>query len=323
MSKYIGRRVEAAIGLESSRGVGVAPTRSLGKVDFSVYDKTVDVRDDSGIGRIEDSNARYVVEKYAQGQIGGYLGANSAGYLLALAFGSAPDIGIVSDSVYPWTIAVANTNQHKSASLLVKDANLTLIHKLMMLHQLEISVGMEDPVKFTAEFISKVGKGSTQSIPAYVEDYKFTKRKTKIYLASDVSGLAAATRTSIKSLTLTISKNLVRDSAIGTVEPEDILNQQLTIEGEIKLNYSDQTVKNLMLNGTFNAMRIKMESEKLIGSTTYGDMTIDLSKVDFFSWEPESKNDDIVTNKINFKANYDLSNGMLNAATVHNALAAV
>ena len=47
MSKFIGRRVEAAIGIETSRGVGIAPQYSLGKIDFSVFDKTVDVRDDS------------------------------------------------------------------------------------------------------------------------------------------------------------------------------------------------------------------------------------------------------------------------------------
>lgn len=321
MTKNIGRRVEAAIAFESSRGVGIAPKYALGKIDFSLFDKTVEVRDDSSIGRIEDSNAKFVVEKYSQGSIGGILGANSALYLLGLAFGGTPTAGSVSDSRYPWTLTVSNTNQHVSGSLITKDANQTLIHKLLMLEQLEISVDMEDAVRFDAEFIAKVARTSTQSIPTYVDDFKFTKRKAKIYLATDVSGLSAATRTSIKSLKLTIKKNLVRDSAIGTAEPEDILNQQLSVEGEIKLNYGDQTIKNLMLNGTYKALRIFMESENLIGSTSYGDLTLDLSKVDFFGWEPDAPNDEIVTNTINFKANYDLSNAMMNACTVRNKLA--
>lgn len=321
MSKFIGRRVEGAIAFESSRGVGIAPKLALGKIDFSVYDKTVDVRNDSSIGRIEDSLEKFVVEKYAQGSVGGILGANSALYLLGLAFGGLPTVSTVSDSRYPWTLSVGNTNQHTSASLLVKDGNQTLIHKLLMLEQLEISVDMDDAVRYDAEFISKVGKTSTQSIPTYVDDFKFTKRKTKLYLASDISGLSAATRVSIKSLKFTIKKNLVRDSAIGTAEPEDILNQQLSVEGEIKLNYTDQTTKNYMMNGTYRAMRIFMESENLIGSTAYGDMTLDFSKCDFFGWEPDAQNDEIVSNTVNFKANYDLSNALLNVGTVRNKLA--
>lgn len=323
MSKFIGRLVEAAIAFESTRGVGVAPVYSLGKVDFSISDKTVDIRDDSGIGRIEDSNDRFVGEKYAMGSISGYLGANNAVYLLGLAFGALPTVGSPADSRYPWTVTVSNTNQHKSASLLVKDGNETRIHKLVMINSLEISVENEDAVKFTAEFICKAGRISTQSIPTYVEDYKITKRKSKLYLATTLGGLSAATRLNLKSFTLTINKNLVRDSVVGTVEPVDILNQQLTVEGELKLNYEDQTYRNLMLQGSYRAMRLFLESEKLIGSTSYGDITIDFSKLDFFGWEPDVPNDEIVQNSINFKANYDLSNGMVNACTVRNALAAI
>jgi len=323
MSKFIGRRVESAIAIETARGVGLVPQYGLGKIDFSVFDKTVDVRDDSSIGRIEDSNDKFVVEKYAQGSIGGILGANSALYLFALALGTSPTLGATSDSRTSWTVPLANTNQHASASLLVKDANQTLLHKLMMLEKLEITIDMEEAVKFTAEFISKVGRTSTQSIPTYLEDYKFTKRKAKIYLATAIAGLGAATRLSVKSFKLTISKNLVRDSSLGTAEPEDILNQSFSIEGEIKLNWNDQTYKNLMLNGTYNAMRLKLESEKLIGVTSYGDLTLDLSKLDFFSWEPDAKNEDIVLNTVNFKGNYDLSNAMVNALTIRNARSAL
>lgn len=317
----IGRKVEAAIAFESSRGVGIAPKYALGKVDFSLYDKTVDVRNDNGVGRIEDSLEKYVVEKYAQGSIGGVLGANSALYLLGLAFGGTPTAGAAVDSTYPWTLTMANTNTHLSGSLITKDGNQTLIHKLLMLEQLEISVDVEDAVRWDAEFVAKVARTSGQTIPTYVDDKAFTKRKAKIYLATDVSGLAAAARQSIKEFKITIKKNLVRDSSLGTAEPEDIFNQTISIEGEIKLNYSDQTIKNLMLDGSYRALRIKLESENLIGASTYGDVVLDFSKVDFFSWEPDAPNDEIVTNTVNFKCNYDLSNALLNAATIHNALA--
>lgn len=322
MSKFIGRRVEAAIAIEDTRGVGKAPTFSMGKIDFSLYDKTVDVRDDSGIGRIEDSNDKFVVEKYAMGSMSGILGANNALYLLGLAFGQLPTVSTVADSRYPWTLGLANTNQHLTASLLVKDGNETRLHKMLMLNSLELSVEQEDAIRWTAEFVCKRGVTSTQSIPTYIDDYKFTKRKNKIYLASAVGSLSAATRLALKSFKLNINKNVVRDSAIGTVEPIDILNQQMTVEGELKLNYEDQTYRNLMLQGTYRALRIVAESEKLIGVSSYGDLTLDFSKVDFFGWEPDGPNDEIVQNTINFKANYDLTtSAMLNAGTVRNSRA--
>lgn len=321
MAKFIGRKVELAVGLESSRGVGVAPAYGMGKVDFSLYDKTVDARDDESLGHIADSKDKFVQEKYSQGEVGGILGANSALYLLSLALGSAPSTGATSDGATSHTIAVANTNIHKSAAFLVKDENQTVMHKLVMLEQLELTMELEDLVRYSAEFVSKVAKSSTQTIPTYVEDYKFGKRKAKIKVASDVSGLAAASVLSLKSFTLTINKNLMRDSALGTVEPEDILNQQMSIEGELSINFTDQTFRNYMLNGDKKALRISLESEKLIGSSTYGTIEIDLPKVDFFGWEPDVPNDEIVTNTINFKANYDLTNGLVESCTVVNALA--
>ncbi len=323
-TKQIGRRVEAAIALESTRGTGLLPTFALGKIDYKVFDKTTDVRDNTSIGRIEDSNDKFVVEKYAMGEISGICGANSLAYLMALAFGGTPTVGSPTDSVYPWTVPFSNTNQHKSATLLVKDANGTFVHKLMMLNKLDIEIKQDEAVNWKAEFVAKRAVASGHSMPAYREDYKFTKRKSKIYLAANVGALGAATRLSIKEFKMTINKNLIRDGSIGTVEPEDILNQSFALEGEMNLNFIDQTYHDLMLNGTYKALRLSLSSEKLIGATTYGTGTIDLSKVDFFGWEADPALDDLVQNKINFKGNYDLTTAaLLNACTVNNSLASL
>ncbi len=322
MSKFIGRKVEIGIGLESSRGVGVTPTVALGKVDFSMYDKTVDARLSESLGHIADSEDKFVQEKYAQGSLGGILGANSALYLMALAFGDITTPGAAVDSVYPWDVPVDNDNIHPSASLLVKDVNQSLLHKLVMLEQLEIEIPNDDLVKYTAEFVAKRAVTSLASMPSYAEDYKFGKRLAKVSVADAIAGLTAASRLPLKNLKLTIKKNLLRDSQIGTVEPTDINNQQLSIEGELTLNYNDQTYKNYMLDGTKKAMRIHLSSEKLIGSTGRGELIIDLSKVDFFSWEPDAKIDDIISQKINFKCNYDVATGkIVDSVTVNNALA--
>lgn len=323
MAKFIGRKVESAIGIETTRGLGKTPAFSLGKIDFSLYDKTVDARQIDSLGHIADSVDKYVVEKYAMGSMSGSLGAGSAVYLLGLALGTAPTNGATSDGVTAHVVALANSNSHLSGALLVKDDNITLMHKLLMLESLDIEITLEDLVKWNAEFISKVGVTSTRTIPTYVEDYKFTKRKAVVKIANDTSGLAAATALSLKSYKLSIKKNLVRDSSLGTVEPEDILNQEISIEGELRLNYTDQTFKNYMMNADRKAMRLTLTSEKLVGATTFASLTLDLPKVDFFSWEPDAGLSDIVSQQINFKANYDLTSGLVSACTVNNAIATV
>jgi hypothetical protein len=323
MTKQIGRRVQAALAFESSRGAGKTPTLGLGKVEYSFYDKTMDARDDESIGHIADSKDKYVVEKYAQGSISGYLDSNNALFLLGAALGTTPTVGSPSDSVYPWTLALQNDNAHASLALLVKDANATFMHKLVMIEQLQLEIDTEGLVRFNAEFIAKKAVVSTASIPTYVEGYKFTKRKSKIYVATDISGLAAATRLGLRTFTLTINKNLRRDSQIGTVEPVDINNQEISIEGELSLNLNDQTYHDYMTNGDRKAMRLAMTSERVIGTSAFGTVEIDLPKVDFFNWEPESGNAEILPQTINFKANYDLTNGLIESATVGNAVTSI
>lgn len=323
MAKFIGRRVEAALAFETSRGVGKTPAISLGKIDFSLADKVDENRIEESFGHIADSFDKVVAEKYASGSMSGDLGSNSAAYLLGLALGSAPANGSTSDSVTAHTIALANTNQHKSGALLVKDGNETKMFKLLMLENFQISVTLDGLVKWSADFIAKAGVTSTASMPAYAEDYKFTRTKAKVKVAADVASLAAATRLSLKQFELNISKNLMRDGSIGTAEPEDILNRQFSLEGNMRLNYTDQTFKGYMLGGTKKALELVLTSAKVIGSTTYGSLTIQLPKVDFFSWEPDAAIDDVVTQQINYKANYDLTNGVIQTCTVNNAIASI
>ena len=53
-----------------------------------------------------------------------------------------------------------------------------------------------------------------------------------------------------------MSANTKFDSVLGTVEPEDILGQQFSVEGSLELNKEDETYRNYMLGGTYRAMDI-------------------------------------------------------------------
>ena len=309
MSKYIGRLVKVGVGRETTRGAGASPDYLVPHTSFSFDDKVVNTRSDAGLGRIEDSEEMFVTTKYGQGEIEGEIRASSFGLLLYSMLGSLSTTGPV-DSAYTHAFSVANTNQHQSLSLVVEDSNTSELYKLVMLNSLELKFELDAVSMFTADFISKKGNSTGLAIPSPVSEYKFTKKHLSVKFADNLAALSGATSIAIKSLSLKISKNVLIDDVIGTAEPEDLLNQQLQVEGELTLNYEDQTYKDYMRNGTQKAMEIALtNTDETIGSGTNPSLTIQMPLVDFFEWEPDNSLNDIVKQTFSFKGNYDVANG--------------
>lgn len=316
MSKFIGRLLQVGVARETTRGTGVAPTYRVPIDSFSFDDKVVKAREEAGIGRIEDSDNAFVTTRYGEGDLEGEIRSSSFGLLLYAMLGTLSSASVV-DSSYTHSFSIANSNQHQSLSLTVVDSNTSEMYKLAMLNELEITAELDEIVKFSAGFMSKQSVGTTQSVPALASESKFTKKHLAVKLASTIGGLAAASAISVKSLTLTISKNVVLDDVLGTAEPEDILNQQLQVEGELTLNYEDETYKNYMKNGTARAMEIKFtNTDDVIGAgSTRPSLTIQMPNVDFFDWEPNYALNEIVSQTISFKANYDIANALAAIST--------
>lgn len=309
MSKFIGRLVDIGIGRETTRGVGVAPTYAVPHMTFSYDDKVTKARSLAGMSNIQDSEEAFVTTKYGQGDLEGEVRANSFGLFLYAMLGSLSTAG-PTDSAYTHSFTLENTNQHDSLSLLVDDENTTELYKMAMLDTLELTQELDTLLTFSASFMGKQGTTSTATMPAYLAESKFTKKHLGIKLAANLGALDAAGTISVKSLRLSIAKNVVLDDVLGTAEPEDILNRQIAIEGEITLNYEAETYKNYMKDDTNRAMEIKWtNTDVLIGSNTRPSLTLRFPKVDFFDWEPDYALDDIVTQTISFKANRDLSGG--------------
>lgn len=323
MTKYISRLVNLGVGKETTRGTQVDPTYHVPKVDFSFDDKVVKAREMESLGKIADSDNAFVTTQYGQGDVGGEIRASSFGLFLYAMLGTVSSSG-VSDSAYTHSFTVANTNTHQSLSFVVVDPNTTEEYQLVMLDSLEITAELDEIVKYKASFMSKKGDGSSRTVPAVTSEYKFTKKHLSFKVADTIGGLAAASSVSLKSLTLTISKNVVLDDVLGTAEPEDILNRQLSIEGQLKLNYEDETWKNYMRNGTDKSMEIKLtNTDTLIGVTSRPTLTFQMPKVDFFDWEPDYSLDDITTQTISFKAKYDVANAqeIITTCSLINAVA--
>lgn len=322
MTKYIGRLKNIGFAKETVRGTAVAVAHWLAKAKVTFFDHTIKHKEKLSYGVIGDGAYAPKVIEWSEGQIDGDFLDKPFGLILLAAFGTLQTTG-PSDSAYTHTFSLANTAQHQSLTITLQDPDRTDQYALAVLDSLQLDVKPDDVVTFSAGFKSKTGRAVAGATPSYVAVNKFLGRHVNIKLATLASGLGAASNLSIKSLQLKINKNSMLNNILGTVQPDDILNGKFEINGQLELDLDDQTYRQLMLDGSYRAMRIAMvNSDVLLGATSQPAFTLDLSRVHFEAWEPVVENDALVTQKIAFTALFDITNSnIINSCTLVNAQA--
>ena len=322
MTKFIGRRLSVGVGKEAIRGVGVAPTKWLNCLSFSHSDKVSKAKVDGTFGNITGGNLSLVTNKWAEGEMELEMGDSSFALMLLAT------LGAVSSDVFSGankhTFTLQDDNQHDSLSIHTNDPIGDMIFELSMIESLAVTITPDELVKYTVTFKSKNSAGNTIS-SSYVAENKFLGRYLTIKLAAATGDLDAASGISVKGLTIVFTKNLELDNVLGTVQPEDILNKLFTISGDIDLNYEDRTWRDYMLNGDYRALRLDLVNSDVTIGTTNPSFRIDLSKVEFDSWEPEYSIDEISQQKISFTALFDLgsNDNVINDCYVINEDAAI
>lgn len=301
MTKFAGRRGQLGLAKEASRGVGVSPTFWVPVATMSFKDITVEQREDQGLGVLADSDSKYVTMKAGEGEVEAQLYDAALGLILSSLLGSVPSSNGSNPTTHTYTLS--NSNQHQSLSLYWKDPDRSDLYPLSVVNNLNFSVEASGLVNETVGFKSKTAREWTSQSSDYTSlGEKFLHQDVQIRLAADVAGLAAATPISVKTLELNINANTMFDPVIGTVEPEDVLNQQFSVEGSLNLNLEADTYRDYMLNGTYRAMEVKFLRSS--DST----LTFQFPRVDFSEWEPDYTLNEIAKQNINFKANYDKAN---------------
>lgn len=319
MSKFIGRLVDFGIAKEATRGTAESSVDFyLPKVSLSIDDGIEQVVDESSVGVIEDSPNASVTAKYAEGEIEGNIGDKSFGLILLATLGAVSTSGPSQTTVYTHALTVLQSAQHPSLTLFLDDPNQDYKYALAMIKSLEIDVMLKQYARYKASFRSKVGATATLS-PSYSAESNFLPQHGTVKIASDLSGLDAASAIDIRSIKITIAKNVEDDYKIGSVDQADILNKQIAVEGSLELVFNDNTFKTEMLADTAKAMRIALENTNVtIGSSLHPKLTLNLAKVKFSNFERGYGNDDIVTATVDFKAFYSLSDASMIAGELIN-----
>lgn len=308
MAKYQGRRVNIGVCKEAVRGAGGTPTRWIPKIDYTLFDKANKATSEESFSNIAGFGGQEIVtQKHSEGELAGEINVKGFPLLMYATFGSISSAAQNSD--YKHTFTVNQSNQHQSLCFTTKEPNGDRKYRNAMIDSMEITINPEEIVKFSCGLKSKVGVDASEVASYETADYKFVGRDLEFKVANDTSSLGAASALSTKEITVTIQKNTEFDLVNGTLEPEEIHNKQMTIEGSITLNYEDTTWRDYMLNGTYKAMGIKLTNTRDTMGSENPELYIELPRVAFSEWEREIANDDIATQTLNFKGLFDLATG--------------
>lgn len=313
MTKFVGRRGTLGVAFEASRGTPVTPTMWIPFAKMGFNDASVIANENQGFGNIADQDSFYVTLTNGEGDVDAQLYDQALPYFLGSLLGSKPVT--TGSNPYTQTFTLSQTNTPVSLTLYWTDPDRDYIFPLAIVDTLKITVKPLGIVEYTISFKSKTARNWTHQVPSFTTlGSKFLHQHLVFKTAAAVGSLTAATGISLKELDLTISRNTILDTVIGTVEPEDILSKELSISGNLMLNLQDDTYRNFMLAGTYKAMEINF----LNGTTSQMDLRF--PRVGFSQWQPDYTLNSIATQKIQFKANYDSANALdiISTATVTN-----
>lgn len=304
MSKFIGRRGTLLVAKESSRGTATTSNGLwIPRSTISFDDKVETAREEEALGKIADSDNLFVTQKMASGEIESNLDDKLLGIFLTALFGASPTTTGGGTKTHAYTLD--NSNQHQSLSVLYQDPDTARMYPLSVIDSFKISVEQNAIVNFTIGFMSRGGRSWTsQTADFSALGNKFLHQHLVFKTADTVAGLSAANPISLKKLDIEIKANAMVDSVLGTVEPEDILNQQFSVEGSIELTKESEDYRDLFLSGNKKAVSVAFVR------AADSEFNMTLPRVDFTEWEQDRSLNEIVSQTINIKGNYDAANGL-------------
>lgn len=303
MTKFVGRRGVLGLARETTRGTAVSPSIWVPYAGMSFFDRIEQAREEQGQGKIADSDSAYVTMQFGEGELESQLYDKALGLILTSLMGAAPSTA--GSDPYTHTFTLSNTNQPASLSLYWEDPDRNYLFPLSVVDSFQMVVEPSGIVQYTVGFKSKRARQWTAQTENFTSlGNKFLHQHLEFRLAANVGALAAASKLSLKRLELNINRNANHDPVIGTVEPEDILSNQFSVSGSLQLNLEDDTYRNYMLDGTYRAMEV------LLNRSAGSSLKFQFPRMDFSEWEPDYTLNQIATQTIQFKGNYDQANGL-------------
>lgn len=325
-TKFDGRQFNIGIAKESSRGTAVAAAYWLYYETLTVDDEIRVVRNDQVMGVIEKGIGQDITTFESKGQIQGNITDLGFGLILKSILGTET-LGAVETGVKDHAFTVLQSAQHPTLTISVFEPNSNsgtsgYAYPLSVIDQLEMTFEIGKYATYKATFMGNKGANKSSDTLAYVAENLFRPQDGTFKLATNLSGLSAASAITITKAVVTLKQNTEADIVIGNTSPVDRLNKEFEISGSLELKYSDRSmIDTYLLAGLAQAASITfINSSVTIGAASSPTLTIRLAKALFESVARKVDPKNIVTQTVKFNAFYSLGDTEMTDITLRNTV---
>jgi hypothetical protein len=324
LTKFDGRRVDIGFGKEIARGTVVAAAYFEKQAALSIDEKITHVKDESSFGSIEDASQGFLTGIFCDWSLTARVKANTTGLWFLSLFGTDTPTseGGGNAAVYDHVFTVNETNQSQSLTISYLDpiAGYRFANAMISEADLMMEIGKYFDISLKGQAFAGASNVPT---PSFTDETIFMPQMATFKSAANVAGLGAATGINIKKFSLKIAKNLMLDWSFGSTTPTDILNQQVTVTGEVELLFQNLTeFKTNFLTDVAQALQLKVVNTNVtIGATAHPTVNIILDNCKFTDLGRTITNGKIVTQKVKFNAYFSLTNGEMMQVVLSNLIA--
>ncbi len=335
LQRGIGRLIQFGLSKEDARGT------DPGSVDFWVpwedlsFGEKVDrVLDEQARGVIEDSQSMTARKRTAEGVLKAPMTDASFGLLLLAIFGAdSPAPNGTDATVTDHAITVAQSAQHQTLTYYKHDpiptpsgASADYSYANGAVAKLELDCSLDKFAMYAATIRAQGGtvQGSPLS-PSGGSENRFVKPHISFKFANNLSGLAGASATPVKSLKLTIDQNLEDYDVFGQLSPADFLNKKFSIDGTFEAIWENEADFFIpFIETTPVALEIAFENKDVTigGANTVHPKIIFRFAKCYLELTKDPKLNDLLFQTVKFKAVYSPDDGEMADAKVSNLVAA-
>lgn len=320
---FTGRRSDIGFSKEGTRGTTSASADYwIPYAAYSFNEKITKLRDSTGLGSLETPRGSDIAKKWTEGEVEFNIRDQSIGLLLLSLFGTeAVSTADPEANVGTHTYTIATSNQHQSLSVWKKNPVETLQAGNSVVTSFALNAVLDQYVRATVGLIGKQFGNDSDTV-AYVAENKFRPQDLAIKLADTASALAAASAVgTIRTISLSVEKNVEDYQGLGSVNPVDFVNKDFMVSGSFEIAFENDTYKDYTLLNQLKAMSLKMtNAEATVGATTNPSLEFILDEVDFGDFAINEANENVAILTANFVGHYNTANSRMIRAILINSV---
>jgi hypothetical protein len=308
----IGRREAIGFGIESTPGTGVAPQVWFRWKTNSIQPRTNVAESEGALGVVDRVGDSGVTGRWVEGTVGGDLSTVAIGYILRGFFGNV-STGAASGGIYPHTFSNKQSAVPTSLTVASSGPLGDKRHSYGVLDNLEISAETGAFVQFSSALKARMGASSSETVNLVTEDL-FTSEHITVKIASDVTGLNAATALKASSTKLNLERPSQPFFPLGNTDSPEFDRGAFDARGEFVVRLTDTQYETDFLANVIKALRISLVNGNK-------ELTFTASKARYRELEKSRDLNDVVTATIQFFCEYDTATGTSITPVLKNAQA--